>query len=84
MSKLTTFVKSRYAHISAGVGTFFLAASANATSLIDASVLTTLQTNVIDTAKDAGAAGFSVQAVTVGLSIGIGLLGAFLHKGARS
>lgn len=84
MSKLMTIAKSRYTHIAAGVGTFALSVGAHATSLIDATVMSTLTTNVIDTAKDAGAAGFSVQAVTVGLSIGIGLLGAFLHKGARS
>lgn len=84
MAKLMIIAKSRLTHIAAGVGTFALSVGAHATSLIDSTVLTTLQTNVIDTAKDAGTAGFAVQAVTVGLSIGIGLLGAFLHKGARS
>lgn len=71
-------------YVVAGVSTLLLAGAANATSLIDASVLSGLQTNVIDTAKDAGAAGFSIQGVTLGLSIGIGLLGSFIHKGARS
>lgn len=79
MSKIKTVL-----YVAAGVSTLLLAGAANATSLIDATVLSGLQTNVIDTAKDAGAAGFSIQGVTLGLSIGIGLLGSFIHKGARS
>lgn len=77
-------IKVRASHVVAGAGVFVLSVAANAASVIDAATLTTLQTNVIDTAQDAGGAGFAVQAVTLGLSIGIGLLGSFLHKGARS
>lgn len=71
-------------HVAAGVGTLLFIGAANATSLISPTILTGLQTDVIDTAKDAGGAGFAIQAVTLGLSIGIGLLGSFIHKGARS
>lgn len=79
MSKLKTAVV-----VAVGASIALLATAANATSMIDAAVLTTLSDNVIDSGKAAAGAGFTVQGTMMGLGIGMTLLGTFIHKGARA
>ncbi|ROQ27582.1 hypothetical protein [Gallaecimonas pentaromativorans] len=50
---------------------------------LDSATVTALQTSVTEDVNTAGTSGFAVMTVSLGLSIGMGLLSKFISKGAR-
>ncbi|ATG73931.1 hypothetical protein AN401_08740 [Zobellella denitrificans] len=54
-----------------------------ASAALDATAVADIQAAVIADASTAAGAGFAVMTVVLGLSVGFGLLRAFISKGAR-